>query len=360
MAKHLENIRACMKDNHADALYLKSKTMKKYLQTMTGGGCRVLLTQDDGYLLLDGRYLEEAREKEKDLKIILSDDIPGDIIKILKENGLTSLALENEETSVEEYEYFKNGVDSVMLFEDEPALMRIRKDEEEIRRVQEAVDLTDEIFEKVKEKIHVCMTENEISALLQYYAIAAGAQKMSFDTIVSSGERTALPHGRPTNRRIQAHEPIMIDFGIQYNNYQSDMTRMLFIGEPNEKIRDIYNTVLKAQTTALAGIEAGKTGKEIDAIARGIITDAGYGEYFNHGLGHGIGIGDGNELPRLNQKSDMVLEDGMMMSCEPGVYVPGVGGVRIEDDVLIINGRGKALNHTPKEMCILKEEDHAV
>lgn len=356
MAKHIDRIQNCLSQNQADAVLLKSKTMKKYLDTMTGSGCRVLITRKNGYLLLDGRYYEEAKQKEHDLVIILTNDINREIVKIMKENDLHALALENSETSVKEYKYFEKEDFDVILLDDEIARMRIIKDEEEIRRVQEAVDLTDMIFEKVKNEIHAGMTENEISALLQYHAIANGAQQMSFDTIVSSGERTALPHGRPTNRKVGLHEPIMIDFGIQYNNYQSDMTRMLFIGEPTKEMRHIYDTLLKAQTTALEAIAAGKTGMEVDAVARKIITDNGYGEYFCHGLGHGIGIGDGSELPSLNQTSDTVLEEGMMMSCEPGIYVPGVGGVRIEDDVLIRNGKGVALNKTPKELCILKEK----
>lgn len=358
MAKHIENIRRCLEDCKGDAVYLKSRTMKKYLDTLTGSGCHILITRQNGYLLLDGRYVEEARKKEHDLDIILTDDIKKEVCRLMKENRGNCLAVENNETSVKEYEYFKNEGLDVILLDEEIGQMRIIKDDEEIDRIQAAVDLTDHIFELVKGKIRPGMTENEVSALLQYYAIANGAQQMSFDTIVTSGERTALPHGRPTDRKIGIHEPVMIDFGIQYNNYQSDMTRMVFVGEPSPAMKRIYDTVLRAQTAALAAIEEGKTGKEIDQVARKIITDAGYGEYFGHGLGHGIGIGDGNELPRLNQKSHTVLKEGMLMSCEPGVYVPGVGGVRIEDDVLIRNGKGMALNHTSKEMCILQEEIH--
>ena len=200
------------------------------------------------------------------------------------------------------------------------------------------------------------MSEYEISALVQYYSIASGAQQMSFDTIVATGERTALPHGRPTSRKVKAHEPIMIDFGIQYQNYQSDMTRMCFIGEPDPKIKEIYDVVLKAQLAGLGAIKAGAKGKDVDKAARDVIEAAGYGEYFNHGLGHGLGIGEDGEGPTLNSKSETVLQEHMMMSCEPGVYVPGVGGVRIEDDVVIIDGIGVPLNKTTKDYIILEEK----
>ncbi|MCD7840816.1 MAG: M24 family metallopeptidase, partial [Erysipelotrichaceae bacterium] len=214
--------------------------------------------------------------------------------------------------------------------------------------------ITDDIYQKVIQQIKIGMSEYEISALVQYYSIAAGAQQMSFDTIVATGERTALPHGRPTNKKVKAHEPIMIDFGIQYNNYQSDMTRVCFIGEPQEDIKKIYDTVLKAQLTGLAAIKAGTKARDVDKAARKVIEDAGYGEYFNHGLGHGLGVDDGSDLPILNSQSDMILQDHMMMSCEPGIYVPGVGGIRIEDDVVIMNGVGVPLNKTTKDYIILE------
>ena len=232
----------------------------------------------------------------------------------------------------------------------------IRKEDEEIEAMKKSIAITDEIYQKVIEHIHVGMSEYEISALVQYYSIASGAQQMSFDTIVATGERTALPHGRPTSRKVKAHEPIMIDFGIQYQNYQSDMTRMCFIGEPDPKIKEIYDVVLKAQLAGLSAIKAGAKGKDVDKAARDVIEAAGYGEYFNHGLGHGLGIGEDGEGPTLNSKSETVLQEHMMMSCEPGVYVPGVGGVRIEDDVVIIDGVGVPLNKTTKDYIILEDK----
>lgn len=247
----------------------------------------------------------------------------------------------------------KIGV-QIILLDEEIADLRIVKQQEEIDIMQEAVDITDDIYKKVLGNIHVGMTEYEISALVQYYSIVQGAQQMSFDTIVTTGERTAFPHGRPTGRRVKAHEPIMIDFGIQYKNYQSDMTRMCFIGEPEPKVKEIYDIVLKAQLVGLNAINAGVIASVVDKAARDIIEKNGYGQYFNHGLGHGLGIGDGCELPILNSTSKTILKEHMMMSCEPGIYVPNIGGVRIEDDVVIIDGRGVPLNKTTKDYIILE------
>lgn len=357
MAKYLDKVLKMMEEKNVDAVVIKSKTMKKYLHTLTGSGCQLVIMRDGTYIVLDGRYLEEAREKEHDLNIhLIKNDMISDIIDILRSHHCHKVALEDMSTSVKVYQKYMDAGFDIVLWDDELGMLRICKEKEEIEKIQLAVDMADEIFDRVKNSIKLGMSEYEISALLQYHAISMGAQQMSFDTIVTTGPRTALPHGRPTDRKVQAHEPIMIDFGVQLNNYQSDITRMLFVGAPTEKMMDIYNTVYEAQTTALASIRAGMTGKEVDEVAREIITRRGYGDYFGHGLGHGIGIGDGCEFPMLNQKSSTILTENMLMSCEPGVYVPGIGGVRIEDDVLIKNGVGVALNHTSKELCILKEQ----
>ena len=339
MAKRIDIVQNYLKEKNIDALLLKSKTMKKWMSTMTGSGCKILITQSKGYLILDGRYLTEAKETEFDLEIVLHNphttgrNYLAAVERLLKEENCKNLGVEADEVLVNEYEQMKQlGVDICLLDEDIMNL-RIVKDSEEVG-----------------------MTEYEISALVQYYSIASGAQQMSFDTIVSSGERTALPHGRPTGRRVKTHEPIMIDFGIQYDNYQSDMTRVCFIGEPEERYKKIYDVVLEAQLAGLKAIKEGALASDCDQAARQVIVDAGYGEYFDHGLGHGIGVTDSNEGPILNSKSQTVLKEGMMMSCEPGIYIPGVGGIRIEDDVLIEHGVGVPLNKTTKDYIILEEK----
>ena len=176
---------------------------------------------------------------------------------------------------------------------------------------------------------------------------------MSFDTICGIGERTAYPHCRPTSRALKRGEHVMIDFGIQIDNYQSDMTRICFLGEPNTKIIEIYNIVQGAQNAGISSIKAGIDSEEVDRCARSVIMRAGYGEYFGHGLGHGIGIDNSTELPLLRPGKHFILKEGMVMSCEPGIYIPGVGGVRIENDVAVINGVGVSLNKTTTDPIIL-------
>lgn len=362
MAKRINKIQSFLNEKGIDALLLTSKTMKKWMSTMLGSGCRVLITQKQGYLILDGRYITEAKEKEHDLEIVLHNphttgqSYLAAVSKILQDEHCHSLGVEASEVLVKEYQKLQSLNVDIHLLDDDIMNLRIIKDEEEIKAMQTCIALTDEIYAKVIEKIHVGMSEYEISALVQYYAIAAGAQQMSFDTVVTSGERTALPHGRPTDRQVKAHEPIMIDFGIQYENYQSDMTRVCFIGEPAYEYKKIYDVVLKAQLAGLDAIRSGVKASDVDLAARTVIEEAGYGDYFDHGLGHGIGVTDSGEGPILNSTSSTILKDHMMMSCEPGVYVPGLGGIRIEDDVVIINGKGIPMNKTTKDYIILEEK----
>lgn len=362
MAKHIKKIQRFLEANDLDALLLNSKTMKKYLATLSGGGCHVLITREQGYLILDGRYVTEAHEIEHDLQIILTQSHKSGnryldtIIEIMAKQKLKKLGVEGAHILVKEYHEIKKNNIEICLLDEEIGILRIQKNAFEIKAMKEAIKITDEIFVRVLCQMHIGMCEFEISALLQYYAIKAGASKMSFDTIVGSGERSAMPHGRPSNKKIKAHEPILIDFGIQYNNYQSDMTRMVFFGKPDPEIEKIYDIVLKAQLAGIAAMRTGAIGCDVDKAARDVIAKHGYGEYFNHGLGHGLGIGDGSELPILNEASKIVLDEHMMMSCEPGIYLPGVGGVRIEDDILIENGIGIPLNKTTKGLMILKED----
>lgn len=361
MAKHIDKIKELLDKLEIDAALIKSKTTKKYLDTVTGSGIHLLITKDSSYVILDGRYVEEVKEREKDFEII--ENTPSkskkshfDIINIiLNKCNYKSLGIEDGAYSIADYKKLKGYKFNISLIGEEINKIRIVKDEYEIEIIKEACKITDVIFQKVLKHIKVGISEREINAYLQYYSLLLGANKMSFETIVTSGPRTAFPHGRPTDRKVKAHEPIMIDFGIEYKNYQSDMTRTIFIGEPISEIRKIYEIVKLAQQAGLNAIKPGVLASDVDKAARDVIINAGYGEYFNHGLGHGIGIGDGCEYPYLNQTSDVILEENMVMSCEPGIYIPNLGGVRIEDDVLIKNGLGFPLNKTTKELIILEK-----
>ena len=358
MARGIDKLRKLINDKNLDVLLIRSKTNKKWIDTLTGSGCFLLITKDDCLLLVDGRYIAMA-SSEHDFTVVLLDSqsisaFYSKLEQIAKDRGWNTIGVEGATTNASSYLVLNNIFDDVVLLDDEIDRCRMVKTPLEIKKIQQAVELGDDCFLSVLDKIKPYMTENEISALLSYEAISRGAQKMSFDTIIASGTRTCLPHGRPTSKKILPHEHIMIDFGVQLDNYQSDMTRIVFLGDPKPEIMDIYNCVLTAQKVGVQSIVKGAFTDEIDGLVRGIIDDFGYGDKFVHGLGHGIGVDCGCDLPLLRQGSRFRVDEGMVMSCEPGVYIEGVGGVRIEDDVAVIDGVGKALNSITKDPIILE------
>ncbi|MGL4992086.1 MAG: M24 family metallopeptidase [Sarcina sp.] len=353
MNKKINNFRDVLIQEDLDAILIKGKANKKYIGALTGSGVKVLITREKCYQIMDGRYVNEAKSTTNGFEIEVhgQDESYIDVVaRLLDEKS--KLGIESANTLVKEYLKIEKSGLKIVLLDNELEFSRRCKREDEIELIKKACEITDLVFEKVVKEIKIGMSENELSALIQYLSIVNGASTMAFDTIVASGERGALPHGRPTDRKFKDGDFITLDFGIVYNGYQSDMTRTICIGTPSEQMLKIYNTVLKAQIAGVEFIKSGIKGKDVDKHVRDIIVDCGYGEYFTHGLGHGIGLGDG-EFPLLNKSSETILEDGMIMSCEPGIYIPNVGGVRIEDDVLIENGRGVILNKTPKDLIII-------
>lgn len=354
MLKRIENITQIIQDKNLDALLIKSKTNKVYLGALSGSGVNLLITKDQMYQIMDGRYINEARNTTRGFELIVHDQGCSYLDKVRDIIGSNAiLGIESNQVLVKEYLNMQSYGFQLTLLENDLEQARKIKDENEIKLIKKACEITDKIFMEAISTIKVGMKEYELSALLQYLAIQNGASAMAFDTIVASGVRGALPHGRPTAKTFVEHEFITIDFGITYQGYQSDMTRSICIGEPDKKMKEIYDIVLKAQCAGVDFIKRGVRGKDVDAHVRKIIESYGYGEYFTHGLGHGMGMGDG-ELPVLNQRSETILEDGMVMSCEPGIYIPELGGIRIEDDVWIENGKGIALNKTSKTLIQLE------
>jgi len=226
------------------------------------------------------------------------------------------------------------------------------KDEEELKAIQHACDITCEAFEYICTYIKPGMTERQVQLALDYKMLELGAQDMAFSTIVASGENGSLPHAVPGDRVIKSGDLVTMDFGAKVDGYCSDMTRTVAVGEPSDKLREIYGIVLRAQEAAQAALAPGKNCADMDKIARDIIAEAGYGECFGHSLGHGVGI-DIHEEPRLSSRSTDVLAPGHIVTVEPGIYVPGLGGVRIENTCVITDDGYKALCSASKELRIL-------
>ena len=230
--------------------------------------------------------------------------------------------------------------------------LRAAKDEGEIALMTKAQEITDRAFSEILKFIQPGMTEQEIAAKLQYDMLRFGAEKMSFDPIVVSGPNGSLPHGIPSAKQVQQGEFITMDFGCKYGGYCSDMTRTVALGEPTGEMRKVYQTVLEAQLAGIAVTKAGVPGKSIDAAARKVIEDAGYGEYFGHGYGHSLGI-EIHESPNANTRDETLLPVGAVVSAEPGIYLPGKFGVRIEDVTVLTADGCMVLTKSPKELIIL-------
>jgi len=352
-----EKIKNMLIENNCDAILINEKVTKRYLGALEGSGCHLFVTQKETYLILDGRYKAEAQEIEGDWTIILWN--PQDegssylrwIIKFMKDHHFQTLGVESS-ISIQDYQTL-DSVFCVTILSEAFEKLRMIKQDDDILRLKKAISLTDDIYERVLKDLEIGMTDYEISATLQYYSICAGADKMSFDTIINLGQRSAFPHGRPVGKRIEINEIIMIDFGLQIDGFQSDMTRISSFGQPSSQMQEIYDVVLEANHAGAKAMKAGVPCYEVDQAAREVIEKAGYGEFFTHGLGHGIGMDNATELPKIHGKSEMILEEGMVMSCEPGIYIPGVGGIRIEDNIWIKDGIGVQLNETPQTLRIL-------
>ncbi|MBU5366536.1 aminopeptidase P family protein [Enterococcus devriesei] len=350
----IEKLQQLVKESNNEAVIIKNKENKKYFGSLGGSGIYLVVTPTTQIQFFDGRYRQEIKDLTsgfENSEVLQGSYLPK-IFEWLKKQKITKVAIEPNGLSIQEYQAFSENFE-VTIWSKQIQQLRAIKSNKEIQLIKKACSMTDEIFAELLPKIKIGMKENELGALIHYLSLKKGASAMAFDPIVASGPRSALPHGRPTQRAFQSGDFITIDFGIVLDDYQSDMTRTVALGEPNQELREIYQVVKEAQQAAADFVKIGVTGQEVDAVARKVITEAGYGEFFSHGLGHGIGMG--GDGPILNPKSETILKENMVMSVEPGIYLPGVGGVRIEDDVMIENKIGVPLNQTTKELLVVGE-----
>lgn len=278
------------------------------------------------------------------------------VVKTIKEKvgDITTLAVEKAHLTVERLEALVERIPSLEVSRIDEKIndLRVIKSEEELVNMRKAAELADFAIEVGCKEIAEGKTELEILNAIELAVKEKGAAQMSFDTMVLSGPKTASPHGTPGERKIQKGDFILFDLGVVYNGYCSDITRTVAFGEPTEDKREIYETVRRAEEAAVQAVKPGVTAMELDKIARDIITDAGYGEYFTHRLGHGLGISV-HEFPSITGVNDMKLESGMVFTIEPGIYHPEVTGVRIEDDVVVTEDGVEILTKFPKELQIL-------
>lgn len=335
---NIKYIQEFIEEINLDGILVFNPTNRRYLSGFTGSTGYVLLTPNESLFFCDFRYLEQAQDECKGYKII-SIKNENDIFHYLKEKRISKLGLERNFVSLQfgEALHRQVNIEKILGIEDKLAELRMVKDTEEISKITRACEITDLAFGHIIGQIEEGMTEAQINFKLQTYMREfPEIEGMAERFIVASGPRSSLPHGIAGLRKIRYGDFITMDFGCNCGGYWSDVTRTVTLGKADGKQKEIYSIVLKAQKAAINYVKAGMTGRQVDKVARDIIENAGYGKYFGHGLGHSFGL-DIHEDPRFaqNPQGDIILKPGMTMTVEPGIYIPGWGGVRIEDDIII-------------------------
>lgn len=340
-----------------DALLVSDAFNMRYFSGFTGGTGYLLVTKKNKYLFTDSRYTIAAKAQAPDYSVVEVDanrDYCKEINIVIEEEKLETLGFEANRVTYREYASLKEKlhIKELVALGGELAALRRIKTKEEIDRMRQAEHIGDIAFEEVLQHIRPGVTELEIAAKLEYIMKLNGAEKLSFETIVAAGKNSSKPHAEPGEYRIASGDFVTMDFGCVYKGYCSDMTRTVVVGKADKKQKEIYQTVLKAQLAVLDMLKPGLKGKEYDKVARDIIYGAGYEGYFGHGLGHSVGL-EIHEDPRFSMIEEDIVEAGMIMTVEPGIYIPDFGGVRIEDMVAITEDGYENLAHSAKELIEL-------
>ncbi|ENY68658.1 XAA-Pro dipeptidase [Metamycoplasma auris 15026] len=304
----------------------------------------IVIEKEKAFLLVDNRYIEYATKNAKNVEVILLE--ANTLSAFLKKKSYKTIGIEEDYLTVKTFEQFKKMLPKATFKNILAHQFRIKKDAEEIEKIQEACLISLQAFEELKKLLEEGMSELEASNKLGYLMRLFGAEKESFESIVAFGSNAAEPHHHPTNRKLVDGDIVKIDFGAQFEGFASDITRTFFFGKPkpsSEELISVLNIVSEAQKLGREAVKPGIKASEIDKICRDYIESKGYGKFFTHSTGHGVGI-DVHELPRVNKNSDVILEEGMIITVEPGIYIEGLGGARIEDTILVTADSSKVLS----------------
>ncbi len=343
MNRHsLETLIETMNEKGAEAFLLfnhesSGQPGAKYISGFDGSESILLITRNKKYLFTDGRYFETAKNLKTGYSVKkLGENFRADLAKICEGNQVKKIIFDGDKTAFSSVERIKKIIPKISLVSSSNLLQKIRevKDGEELKLIKKSADIACKVFEKLLPFIRPGKTEKAVAEKLEGLLKEAGAEKPAFEIIVASGKNGALPHAKSTNKKLRKGELVVIDFGAVYKGYSSDMTRTIAIGKIAPKLRKIYETVKIAQREALAVVRAGIPARTIDSIARSIIEKAGYDKYFVHSTGHGVGM-EIHELPTMSKGSEEKLRKNSVITIEPGIYIPGLGGVRIEDMVIV-------------------------
>jgi len=354
----LTKLRHKLADMQLDAILITDPANRRYLSGFTGSAGVLIISQDRAMLATDFRYYEQVGRQSPQFELVkIKSKFSALLPDLINELGICHLGFESKNLTVDMHndlaDALPDGVGFVATSEVVQEL-RVVKDEGELAALQRAIALADAAYAHIADFMQPGMTEQRVAWELESFMRTHGAEKVAFDIIVAAGPNGAMPHARASDHIIQAGEPVVMDLGAVVDGYCSDLTRTVALGEANGRYQEVYEVVLQAQQAAIRGIRPGMTGQEADAIAREILSQAGYGEAFGHGLGHGVGLVV-HEKPGVGRLSDKdVLRPGMVFSVEPGVYLPGEFGVRIEDLVVLREHGPQVLSQADKEPILVR------
>lgn len=352
---HLNELRKLFSQAKIDGLLVTKLSNLRYLSGFSGTNGIGVVTLSDAFFFTDSRYEQQAAEEVKDFDIRV---VKGSLIKALSESHVldpgSKIGFESHALTYNGFLELKEALPSISWKSCKNIVenLAITKTEDEILLLREAAEMADEIFSEMVEIIRPGMLETEAAAEILYRIKKKGADS-SFEPIVASGRRSALPHGQPVKKAISAGDFVVIDFGCKVKGYASDLTRTIVVGTPNDEQKMIYDVVKQAQQTAIDSVRAELRCSDLDALARDIINEAGFGPYFGHALGHGLGL-DVHSEPRIGPESETLLQEGSVVTIEPGIYLPELGGVRIEDDIVIRKDRGELLTHSSRDLIEIR------
>lgn len=353
--KRVEGLRKRMGKIGIDGFLIMAPENRRYISGFTGTAGIILITKKQRILFTDFRYVDQGAQEAPDFEIIKYQyPFLQTIKEVLKRLAIKEIGFESEFVTYNQFVELSKVLDGFRLLPQRGVIEELRmvKVSEEIACIREAARIADKGFNHILHKIKPGITEREVAIELEYYMASQGATGTSFATIVASGKRSSLPHGVASEKIIEKGDFVTLDFGCVYQGYCSDMTRTIVVGQPTARQKEIYNIVLQAQELGLASIEAGWGAKEIDEVSRNYIDSKGYGEYFGHGLGHSLGL-NVHENPSLSPKDNTELLKNMVVTIEPGIYIPDWGGVRIEDLVVVLEDGYENLTNSAKELIIL-------
>ena len=354
--KNIEKYQSLLETGEVDALLLTSVYNRLYAAQYRVAEGVAVVTREGAYYFTDSRYIEAAEKNLKGFTVRMTHPGSSEIERInevIGEHTIKKLGFEENDMTYGDYLRYNEALHAVLVpMQAKIDAFRATKEPWEIELMRKAQAITDQTFSELCKIIQAVMTEKELEAELLYRLYKHGAEGPSFDPIVVSGPNTSLPHGVPGERKLEFGDFITMDFGCIYGGYCSDMTRTVALGFVSEEMDKVYKTVLKAQLAGIAATKAGVAGRDIDGAARKVIADAGYGDYFGHGYGHSLGILI-HEAPNANTRNDQPMPAGAVVSAEPGIYLPGKFGVRIEDVTVITETGCEVLTKSPKKLIIL-------